>query len=100
MTVAFLHLAPELGALDRNRSLIEDATRVAAYSGADSVLSGERQQCRRNGECRPDEIDDALKRRGERPVQVRALVVRVACEFSRSLRRCFDPGRPARGRGR
>jgi omega-amidase len=39
--VAFLHLAPELGALDRNRSLIEYGTRVAADSGADWVLSGE-----------------------------------------------------------
>ncbi len=41
LTVAFLHLAPELGALDRNRSLIEYGTRVAADSGADWVLSGE-----------------------------------------------------------
>jgi predicted amidohydrolase len=41
LTVAFLHLAPELGALDRNRSLIEYGTRVAANSGADWVLSGE-----------------------------------------------------------
>jgi 5-aminopentanamidase len=41
LTVAFLHLAPELGALDRNRSLIEYGTRVAAGSGADWVLSGE-----------------------------------------------------------
>src|SRR5439155_20895902 len=41
LTVAFLHLAPELGALDRNRSLIEYGTRVAAESGADWVLSGE-----------------------------------------------------------
>jgi predicted amidohydrolase len=41
LTVAFLHLAPELGALDRNRSLIEYGTRVAAASGADWVLSGE-----------------------------------------------------------
>ena len=39
--MAFLHLAPELGALDRNRSLIEYSTRVAADSGADWVLSGE-----------------------------------------------------------
>ncbi len=39
--MAFLHLAPELGALDRNRSLIEYGTRVAAESGADWVLSGE-----------------------------------------------------------
>jgi predicted amidohydrolase len=41
LTVAFLHLAPDLGALDRNRSLIECGTRVAADSGADWVLSGE-----------------------------------------------------------
>ena len=41
LTVAFLHLAPELAALDRNRSLIEYGTRVAADSGADWVLSGE-----------------------------------------------------------
>jgi predicted amidohydrolase len=41
LTVAFLHLAPELGAVDRNRSLIEDGTRVAAHSSADWVLSGE-----------------------------------------------------------
>jgi iron complex transport system substrate-binding protein len=41
LTVAFLHLAPELGALDRNRTLIEYGTRVAADSGADWVLSGE-----------------------------------------------------------
>jgi omega-amidase len=41
LTIAFLHLAPELGALDRNRSLIEYGTRVAADSGADWVLSGE-----------------------------------------------------------
>jgi predicted amidohydrolase len=41
LTVAFLHLAPELGAVDRNRSLIEYGTRVAADSGADWVLSGE-----------------------------------------------------------
>jgi omega-amidase len=41
LTVAFLHLAPELGALDRNRSLIEYGTRVAANSGAEWVLSGE-----------------------------------------------------------
>ncbi len=41
LTVALLHLAPELGALDRNRALIEYGTRVAADSGADWVLSGE-----------------------------------------------------------
>ena len=41
LTVAFLHLAPELAELDRNRSLIEYGTREAAASGADWVLSGE-----------------------------------------------------------
>jgi predicted amidohydrolase len=41
LTVAFLHLAPELAELDRNRSLIEHGTRVAANSAADWVLSGE-----------------------------------------------------------
>jgi 5-aminopentanamidase len=41
LTVAFLHLAPELGALDRNRRLIECGTQVAADLGADWVLSGE-----------------------------------------------------------
>jgi 5-aminopentanamidase len=41
LTVAFLHLAPELAELDRNRSLIEYGTRVAADAGADWVLSGE-----------------------------------------------------------
>jgi 5-aminopentanamidase len=41
LMVAFLHLAPELGALDRNRRLIEYGTRVAADAGADWVLSGE-----------------------------------------------------------
>ena len=41
LTLAFLHLAPELAELDRNRSLIEDGTRVAADAGADWVLSGE-----------------------------------------------------------
>jgi predicted amidohydrolase len=41
LTVAFLHLAPQLAELDRNRSLIEYGTRVAAASGADWVLSGE-----------------------------------------------------------
>jgi hypothetical protein len=30
LTVAFLHRAPELGGLDRNRLLIEYGTRVAA----------------------------------------------------------------------
>jgi hypothetical protein len=38
LTVAFLHLAPELAEVDRNRSLIEDGTRLAADAGADWVL--------------------------------------------------------------
>ena len=41
LRVGFLHLAPELAALARNRSLIEHGTRFAADSGADWVLSGE-----------------------------------------------------------
>jgi predicted amidohydrolase len=41
LKVALLHLAPELGALDSNRALIESGTRVAAKLGADWVLSGE-----------------------------------------------------------
>jgi 5-aminopentanamidase len=41
LTVAFLHLAPELAELDRNRRLIECGTRVAADLEADWVLSGE-----------------------------------------------------------
>jgi hypothetical protein len=41
LTAAFLHPAPELAELDRNRSLIEHGTRVAANSAADWVLSGE-----------------------------------------------------------
>jgi predicted amidohydrolase len=41
LTVAFLHLAPELAELDRNRLLIECGTRLAADSGANWALSGE-----------------------------------------------------------
>jgi 5-aminopentanamidase len=41
LKIALLHLAPELGALDENRALIESGTRVAAGLGADWVLSGE-----------------------------------------------------------
>jgi predicted amidohydrolase len=41
LKVALLHLAPELGAVDRNRALIESGTRVAAELGADWVISGE-----------------------------------------------------------
>jgi omega-amidase len=41
LKVALLHLAPELGAVDRNRALIESGTGVAAELGADWVVSGE-----------------------------------------------------------
>jgi predicted amidohydrolase len=41
LKVALLHLAPELGALDSNRALIESGTHVAAELGADWVISGE-----------------------------------------------------------
>jgi 5-aminopentanamidase len=41
LKIAFLHLAPELGALDENRALIESGTRIAAGLGAEWVLSGE-----------------------------------------------------------
>jgi omega-amidase len=41
LKVALLHLAPELGAVDRNRALIESGTGVAAELGADWVISGE-----------------------------------------------------------
>ncbi len=41
LKIAFLHLAPELGALDENRALIEAGTRIAAELGADWILSGE-----------------------------------------------------------
>jgi 5-aminopentanamidase len=41
LRVALLHLAPELGAVDSNRALIESGTRVAAELGADWVVSGE-----------------------------------------------------------
>jgi 5-aminopentanamidase len=41
LTVALLHLAPELGAVASNRALIESGTRVAAELGADWVVSGE-----------------------------------------------------------
>jgi N-carbamoylputrescine amidase len=41
LRIAFLHLAPELGALDENRALIESGTRRAASLGAEWVLSGE-----------------------------------------------------------
>jgi 5-aminopentanamidase len=41
LKVALLHLAPELGALDSNRALIEAGTFAAAELGADWVISGE-----------------------------------------------------------
>jgi 5-aminopentanamidase len=41
LKIGFLHLAPELGALDENRALIESSTRAAASFGADWVVSGE-----------------------------------------------------------
>jgi predicted amidohydrolase len=41
LKVALLHLAPECGALDSNRALIESGTRLAAEFGADWVVSGE-----------------------------------------------------------
>jgi omega-amidase len=41
LRVALLHLAPELGALDANRSAIESGTRIAAERGAAWVISGE-----------------------------------------------------------
>jgi predicted amidohydrolase len=41
LKIALLHLAPELGALEENRALIESGTHVAAGLGADWVLSGE-----------------------------------------------------------
>lgn len=41
ITVGLLHLSPELGALDRNRVLIEAGTRTAAGLGADWIVSGE-----------------------------------------------------------
>jgi 5-aminopentanamidase len=41
LKVALLHVAPELGAVGRNRALIESGTRVAAELGADWVVSGE-----------------------------------------------------------
>jgi predicted amidohydrolase len=41
LKIALMHLAPDLGALDANRALIESATRVAAELGADWAVSGE-----------------------------------------------------------
>src|SRR5919198_2961626 len=41
LRIALLHLAPELGAVDANRALIESGTRIAAGFGADWVMSGE-----------------------------------------------------------
>ena len=41
LKIGLLHLAPELGALDANRALIESGTRIAAGLGADWVVSGD-----------------------------------------------------------
>jgi predicted amidohydrolase len=41
LKIGLLHLAPSLGQLDDNRSLIEQATRLAAELGAGWVISGE-----------------------------------------------------------
>jgi predicted amidohydrolase len=41
LKIALMHLAPDLGALDANRALIESATRSAAELGADWAVSGE-----------------------------------------------------------
>jgi predicted amidohydrolase len=41
LRVGLLHLAPETGALEQNRALIENATAVAADMGAAWVVSGE-----------------------------------------------------------
>jgi 5-aminopentanamidase len=41
LTLGILHLAPELGALEQNRALVEAGTRLAADLGADWVISGE-----------------------------------------------------------
>jgi predicted amidohydrolase len=45
LRVALLHLAPELGAVEANRVLVESATRLAAGLGADWVVSGELVVC-------------------------------------------------------
>src|SRR5437763_10917740 len=41
LKIGLLHLAPKLGALEANRTLIESGTRMAAGLGADWVVSGE-----------------------------------------------------------
>jgi predicted amidohydrolase len=41
LKIALLDLAPELGAVERNRRLIERGTRAAAALGAAWVISGE-----------------------------------------------------------
>jgi 5-aminopentanamidase len=41
LRIGLLHLAPETGALERNRALIERATAIAAELGAAWVISGE-----------------------------------------------------------
>jgi predicted amidohydrolase len=45
LRVALLHLAPELGALEANRALVESGTRLAAGLGADWVVSSELVVC-------------------------------------------------------
>ena len=40
LRIGLLHLAPELGALDPNRGLIQSRSRIAAGLGADWVVSG------------------------------------------------------------
>jgi hypothetical protein len=52
LKTGLLHLAPELGARDENRALIESTTRLAAELGADWILSGERRRLR----CTPSEV--------------------------------------------
>jgi hypothetical protein len=41
LRIGLLHLAPEVGAVKRNRVLLEKATRVAADMGSAWVVSGE-----------------------------------------------------------
>jgi predicted amidohydrolase len=41
LRLALLHLAPEVGAVESNRALVERVTRLAAGAGADWVVSGE-----------------------------------------------------------
>src|SRR5260370_21209366 len=43
--IAFLHITPVVGALERNRRLLELGTRMAAQQGADWVLTPELAEC-------------------------------------------------------